>query len=247
MELFGWVKKLEFVRAVVFSYDNAAKILMTVGIDMAFFLAALLSGKMAASYLDISPGPLMLTQAVLLDLLYLLFLLSLYSFFKWCVLEVLKTGILKRGFSMERLGRFFLLNIAIFMVMLATSWIAAFILANAKEGFALPVLLVVVIPYLVLAYVFLNSAHSAFSSGLNIRESLRSGISHAKSRRMYLGIILPSVILIALLSIPYSLLYIWLSMTPYAAAIMYVFEAIIYIVFVISRTGFYLAVARGAK
>lgn len=237
-----YAKNLEFIRGIKVLISNPGKMAAIAAIDILFFLTAFILRKFAES-LNINPSAVntsLIAGMLLLLVLYYAVLLLGYSFFKLCVLGLVKSVVEKSGFEFRKLGKFYLLNFLIFSIVLAASILVGSVLASAKESFAVWVIGIIGVPYMIIAYIFMNIAHSAFAQTYSVKGSFKEGLRHIKNPRVYAGIIVPSFILALILSLPYSFLY--ARANPAAGAVLLgVFEGLAYILFFINRIGFYIA------
>ena len=236
------VNNLEFIRGIRILISSPGKMAAIAAIDILFFLTAFILRKFAES-LDINPTAVstsLIAGVLLLSVLYYAVLLLGYSFFKLCVLGLVKSAAEKSVFEFGKLGKFYLLNLGIFSAILTVSILVGSVLASAKESFAIWVIGIAGVPYMITVYIFMNIAHSAFAQRYSIKESFKEGLRHIKNLRAYTGIIIPSIILAAVLSLPYSFLYARTSLAA-GAVLLGVFEGLAYILFFINRIGFYIA------
>ena len=198
------VKNIEFIRSVGILISNPGKMAAIASIDILFFLTVFILRRFAESLnINQSAGNISLIAGILLlSILYYAVLLLIYSFFKLCALGLVKSAVEKSGFSFRRLGKFYLLNLLMFSAILITSILVGLILSSAKENFMLWVVGLLGVPYFIIAYIFMNVSHSVFAQKYLIKESLEEGLRHIKNPRVYAGIILPSIILAFILSLP---------------------------------------------
>lgn len=205
--------------------------------------------------------------------IYVLFALFLYSFFKYCVLDFIRSLFGPGKFSFRSLGRFYLLNIIIAGVFFVISVIAGFILVNIKEAFQPYIFILIASPYWaalnkysvlslhsLIFYIVLNISHSLFYDGSSAIESAKKGFvitfTKIKSYRKTVSVIILAALIfgIVFLGINYSLrplaaknFYLFISVNSFfQQASVIVFNIVFYIILLINRISFYKA-ARGYK
>src|SRR3989338_2923243 len=117
------VKNIEFIRGIKILISNPGKMAALAAMDILFFLTAFILRRFAES-LNINPATAstsMIAGVLLLSVLYYAVLLLGYSFFKLCVLGLVKSAAEKSGFEFGKLGSFYILNLGIFSAILAAS------------------------------------------------------------------------------------------------------------------------------
>lgn len=240
--LTAYVKNLEFARSAGILIENPGKMLLIASLDALFFFTAMIMRRFAES-LDtaaIAENPALIAGMLALSILYYAALLLIYSFFKLCVLGLVKSAVEKAEFSFKRLWKFCLLNLLIFSALLGASIMAGMILDSAKENFRLWAWGLIGLPFIIAAYSFMNLAHSAFAQGDSIKESIKRGLKGIKNQGIYTRIIIPSIIIAAVLSLPYS--YLYLRANPAMSAVLQaVFEGLAYAILFVNRISFYIA------
>lgn len=196
---------------------------------------------------------------MLLKLAYYLMVLFAYSFFKYTVLDYVKSLFIKKEFSFKRLGEFYSLNIIIAGMFFAVMVILEFILAGIKKDYAPFVFIFFAVPYVLLLYVIANASHSQFYEGASIKESIKKGFKTAFSKiRVYRETILIMILAALLLwllffgsgyliriaaSRNYAL---YLSAYAYfKKASVIVFDAVFYFIILVNRISFYQLAAEG--
>jgi len=140
----------------------------------------------------------------LLTIAYLLFLVFIYSFLKYCILDFIKTlvdlswkfkkTIREKRFGLGRFFKFYLLNLIIFI-----SFFVIFIILNAIYLFSVKqehlkiAFLLTMIPLFIFIYVYLNLTHSLFTTGHNLKETIKKGLVLFKQIKPYYGILIFSI------------------------------------------------------
>ena len=142
--------------------------LYIVFLDGAFILALmllrrfveLLAPSLTASSLFNSSATLVF--GLVLFTLYYLLILMLYSFIKFFVLHLIQNTIAPRELRMERFFSFYGLNISLVGIFVAVAGVLLYAFNAAKQPYQMMVFLFMAIPYLLLLFVMLNTAHSIF-------------------------------------------------------------------------------------
>ena len=166
--------------------------------DMAFFASLfILANLLAAASYASSQSVLKL---FLLSLVYYTALLFIYSFFKYLALFLARSSFEKYRLDFERLGKFFFLNVCIFIILFIVFFMLSFLAANIKEGVVPFAALAILFLYAIIAYPWLNMVHVFFYEGKNMLESLKHGALSLKKIRDYYGayLVIASAILLIL-------------------------------------------------
>ena len=145
---------------------------------------------------------LMLSFALISSALYYLFILFIYSFFKYNILDIIKSMFGKTKFSFRRLGSFFLLNILIaallFAVFISINLIVSpFIVSPfiVIKILAAILFFVMIVPFIFFSYPLINITHSLFEEGSNIKDSLKKGFKITFGKiKSYAAVYLHSII-----------------------------------------------------
>ncbi len=116
---------------------------------------------------------------LLLGLIYYLMVLLIYSFFKYCVLDSVKSLFEAAQFSFKRLWQFYSLNIVIAGIFFAVFAFIDFLLMRIKEDYRIPVFVIFAAPIILFLYIILNTSHSSFYEGSSIKASLKKGFESA--------------------------------------------------------------------
>lgn len=190
-----------------------------------------------------------------ISLIYYLIVIFAYSFFKYIVLDYVKSLLEKTDFSFRRLGQFYALNIIIAGIFLAIMLLANFLLASIKLQYRPFVFIALAAPYLLFLYVIANISHSSFYEGSSVKESLKKGFKTTFTRiRIYRETILIMILLALLLwllffgsgylirliaSKNYSLYLTYYAYSKQASII--VFDIVFYLIILINRISFYSA------
>ncbi|MBI2134357.1 hypothetical protein HYU09_00055 [Candidatus Woesearchaeota archaeon] len=186
--------KLEIKKGVLFSTlssinKDKKSLLYIVFIDALFLLSLFILGQVFNA-LSFSIGAQQLFKALSLAILYYAALIFIYSFFKYIVLHFIKSSLGKNKLEFNRLGKFYLLNIAIFVILFLVFFLLSLLAASIKAGIAPYSSLIILLLYSVFAYAFVNISHVVFYEGKNIGKSLQLGAGYLGKVNSYYGIYL---------------------------------------------------------
>ncbi len=193
---------------------------------------------------------------IIFSLIYYLIILFAYSFFKYSILDFIKSLFERTEFSFKRLGQFYSLNIIIAGIFFAIFIVFNFILANIKANYQPFVFVFLAVPYLLFLYVITNTSHSLFYQGFSIKESLKKSfkITFAKIKvyRETILIMILFALLLWLLFLGSGYLVRFLASANYnlylstyayfKQASIIVFDVIFYLIILINRISFYALV-----
>lgn len=259
----GLIKDSLFFKSLRLAKSNPNKTGLIVLFDILFLVSAFGLQRLSQYFSQGIAIPTAFASAftfIIFSLIYYLAILFAYSFFKYGILDFIKSMFGKTEFSFRRLGQFYLLNIAIAGIFLAVMMLLNFALASVKRDYAPFVFIFLAVPYSLFLYVILNTSQSLFYEGSSIKGSIKKGFGIAFTRiRSYREIILAIIV---------SALALWLlflgggylirlaavkNYSFYLSAYSYfkqagiiAFDLIFYIVILINRISFY-AVARENK
>jgi len=180
------IKKGLFFNALGMA-SKSKKSLLYVALVDALFLAALFVFQKIFSVISYAvAGRQMFSLILPLALIYYLALLFIYSISKYLVLNLIESSFAKNKLDFSRIGRFYFLNIMLFVLLLLAFFLLSFIAASVKEEIAPYVSLLILLVYFMFAYAAVNIAQILFYEGKNIINSLIISIkSLAKIRRYY--------------------------------------------------------------
>ena len=192
----------------------------------------------------------------LLKLVYYLIVLFIYSFFKYSILDFVKSLFENTEFSFKRLGQFYSLNIIIAGIFFAVMMLLNFILASIQQSYAPFVFIILAVPYVLFLYVIINTSHSLFYEGDSIKNTIKKGFRMAftkiKSYRETILIIVLFALALWLLFFGsgYSIQFIasknynlYLNTYAYFKQVsIIVFDIVVYLVILINRISFYSVV-----
>ena len=195
------IKKKAFFKSLNAVRENKQSLLYTVLIDLLFFAALFILGQVfnAISY---SIAAAQLLKAAVIALLYYLALLFIYSFFKHIVLHLIKSSFGKHDLEFGRLGKFYLLNIIIFVMLLSVFLLLSLLVLNIKQGIAPYASLLILLLFSMFAYAFANINQILFYEGKSLWGSLGMAAKYLGRFNRYYGIY---AVIIAVFSIIFLL------------------------------------------
>ena len=156
MKLKNIFKNSLFLDSFKLAKSNPSKLGMMILFDGLFlisFFILLKFFKYVAGILTFPTMPNSLSSAIVLvtfGLIYYLIALFVYSFFKYCLLDFIKSLFGPGKFSFRRLGQFYLLNIIIAAIFFGISIIAGAVLINLKESYQPYVFIILASPFWVI-------------------------------------------------------------------------------------------------
>ncbi|MBI2657204.1 hypothetical protein HYX08_00750 [Candidatus Woesearchaeota archaeon] len=251
------IREALFVRSFKLAKSNPSKTGLMILFDI-LFIASFFGLQALSQYFAQSLVlPTTLYSAtfflVSFSLAYYLLILLAYSFFKYCVLDSIKSLFEKQEFSLRRFGQFYSLNIIIAGIFFAILLVFNLILANIKSSYAPFVFIFMAIPYILLLYIVSNIAHSLFYEGASIKssikESFKTTFTKMKAyRETILMMILASLALwllffgsgylISLLGSKNYNLYL-AAYAYFRQASIVIFDIMLYFIILINRVSFY--------
>lgn len=181
------IKKKVFFNSLNAIRENKKSLLYVILIDVIFFAALFILGQVlnAISY------SISMQQAYILLLIvvfYYLALLFIYSFSKYIILYLIKSSFGKNKLEFDRLGRFYLLNIALFAVLFLAFFLLSLLAASIKQGIAPYVSLLLLLLFSVFAYAFANISQVLFYEGKGLGGSLGLAAKYLGRFDKYYGI-----------------------------------------------------------
>lgn len=209
-----------FVKTLGLMKDNPKDMINIVLFDFLFLVTAsifywlvgfLFVGSKTAS-------AIMITAYLILTLLYYLILILICSFFKYLVLNSLKSLFNKTKINFKKLKKFYLLNLLIFAVaFMAFLALNGTFLIGVKEEYAAYAFLVISVPLFLIVYSFLNISHTLFSETEKpkIKEIARKTFDLILKLKTYLGIFLTNLVLVAAYFIIFNLIGVILKATVF--------------------------------
>lgn len=194
----------------------------TVALDFIFLALIIFIGKYFGSLIPQDPQELMnlfKTQTNLLlfvfiyPIVYYIFVILIYSITKLSILNLIKLIYEKRKFSLKQLGKFYLLNISLFIIFFFFALFLLGILALILEkSFLKYVILILSIPFLFLVYSILNINHTLFVK--NEEKVVKKGFSIAFAKvNKYWTFIVWDVILVFIYLLFYNIIHLLFRFT----------------------------------
>ena len=183
------IKKKAFFNALNAINKNKKSLLYVVLFDVLFLAALFILGQVfnAISY---SVAATQTYKLLSLAALYYLALLFIYSLFKYIVLSFIKSVFGKNKLDFNRLGKFYLLNIVIFIILLSLFFLLSILAVSIKQGIAPYASLLILFLFAVFAYAFVNISQVLFYEGKGLGGSLRLGAKHFGKFDKYYGVYL---------------------------------------------------------
>ncbi len=231
-------------------------------IDAAFVIAALFFRKFVELIApSLTPealvaSPTLAMYGITLVVVYYLLVLLMYSLAKFFVMSLIKGMSSSEEVKFERFFPFYGLNVMLMGIFFLIMLSLAYIFAALKQPYEIAGFLVLVIPYLLMLFVVLNSAHSMFfAKNLGAWKSISSAFGFAVGSMRRYGYVLGwnalfALMFFAVLFIP-GLVIRSLSDNPALYASSYkaftmatsvLSTLVLYCMAMFSRIGFYLAV-----
>ena len=181
------IKKKVFFRSLNAVRENKQPLFYIILIDVIFFAALFILGQVfnAISY---SIAAAQAYKILSLAALYYAALLLIYSFFKYAVLHLIKSSFGKNSLDFGRLGKFYLLNIIIFVMLLLAFLLLSLLVLNIKQGIAPYASLLLLLLFSVFAYAFANISQILFYEGKSLGGSLGMAAKYFGRLDKYYGI-----------------------------------------------------------
>lgn len=263
MKLKSIKKELLFIKSFKLLKSNLNKTGLMILFDVLFIVSAFglqTLFKYFAQSLNISIAIPKTTATAFIyiafSLIYYLIVLFAYSFFKYCVLDFIRSLFERAEFSFKRLGQFYSLNITIAGIFFAVMIVLNFLLASIKPNYQPFIFIFLAVPYLLVLYMTANTSHSLFYEGASIKESIKKGFSMTFTKiKAYKEIILALVLsafvlwllffgsgyIIRLIASRNYNLYLN-TYTYFKQASIVVFDIVFYLVILINRVSFYATI-----
>jgi len=192
--------------------DNPKNMFQIVLFDFLFLVTAGIFYWLTGLLLSVAPKTASGTVIVfylILTLMYYLILIFLCSFFKYLILDSLKSLFRKTKLEFNNLKSFYLLNLLIFFVFFMAFWVLnGVFLIGVREEYAAYVFLIISTPLFLAAYVFVNISHTLFSEAEKpkIKEIVSRAFNSALEAKKYSRIFLTNIVLIAVYFIGFYLI-----------------------------------------
>jgi|TARA_B100002003_G_scaffold244179_1_gene269776 hypothetical protein len=134
---------------------------------------------------------LVLLFALLFSIGYICLLIWLYSFFKYNILDLIKSMKQKTESGFRRLKSFFLLNLIMLVVGFVSFFLIGLMFLGIKSQYLPIVYLIVIIPTVLTFYSFINFAHSYFVlKHLSVKGALKHSLKRISKLSSYYKIYL---------------------------------------------------------
>ena len=263
MKLKNFIRDSLFARSLKLAKSNPGKIGVMILFD-ALFIISYFSLKKFFEYFSQTISLATSSSIFIffaLSSVYYLSILFMYSFFKYIILDYVKSLFGKSRFSLDRLGYFYLLNLVMGGIFLAVLLLLNFMLINIKQNYAPFVFIFLAVPYILFLYITINITHSNFYEGCSIKNSIKSsfGAVFAKIKSYgetifalitlaslsWLLFLAGNYLLMAVASKNYS--YYLTSYSSFKQASVIFFDAIFYLLLMINRISFYAVIKEDKK
>lgn len=261
MKIKNLIRNSLFAKSFNLAKSNPGKTGLMVLFDISFlasfyYILPLLLGYSANFILFPQSGAFIYVY-LLVDFIYKLIQIFVYSFFKYSLLDFVKSLFHKTEFSFKQLGKFYLLN----MILILPLFIAFnFVLESIKEAYRPYFFIITGIPIFLLLYVILNLSHSFFNEGNSVKNSLKKSFSlvfgKMKAYMETIGVLILAFLVLGILFLIAGYLIristsgnylLYLTVYGYfKTATIFIADIVIYFIILINRISFY-SLARGAK
>src|SRR3989338_1747996 len=157
---FSIIKDSLFFKSLKLARANPSKIGLMALFDFLFLVSAFMLYRLTGFFAPNIPIPKALSPIFVflaLSLIYYLVVLFAYSFFKYCLLDCVKSLFGNTEFSFRRLGQFYSLNIVIAGIFFAVMMLLSLFLSSINQEYAPFVFIVLAVPYLLFLYAVINA------------------------------------------------------------------------------------------
>lgn len=141
--------------------------------------------------------PLLLMVLVIVGLtLYFMLLIAIFTFFQYCILDTMFDYFDQQPFSFVRFKTFYWLHVFTFGVFSGVFFLLNSLITSLKPSYQGIGTLLLLLPFLVLAYTYLNLLHGCFLKEHSLKKIFKDSISIFKSKNShYWAIIIFSIFL----------------------------------------------------
>jgi len=250
------IKESLFLKSFHLAKSNPNKVGLMILFDVLFLVSLYGLQTLFQYFAKTLALPQNITSAfvfISLSLIFYLAVIFAYSFFKYSILDSLKSLFEATEFSFKRLGQFYLLNVIITGIFFAVIIVFNFLLASIKQTYAPFVFIFLAIPYLLFLYVTINMSHPLFYEGSSVKESINQGFkttfTRIKAYRETILIIIMFALLTWILFLGSGYLIRLVSSKNYSLylntyayfkqASIVIFDIVFYFVILINRISFY--------
>lgn len=176
------IKEFLFFKSIKLAKSNLNKTGLMVLFDVMFLASLFVLYKLGAYFAQSIGAPRTAASSlifIIFSLAYYLAVLLAYSFFKYCIMDFIKSLFCKTEFSFKRLGQFYSLNIVIAGIFFAAALLLNMVLAGIKASYQPFVFIFLAVPYLLALYAIINISHSLFYNGASLIEAIKKGFGIA--------------------------------------------------------------------
>ncbi len=186
----GVIKYMKEWKCIKSNYIDFIKTLV---VDILFIIITI-----ALVYLmnKINPSKISTLQGVLIIIIYFVLLTLIYSISKFITLRIITQSKKFEKINLNLISLFFALNICLFLVLGIIFMMFRAIVMSVTSGYSSIISIVLNIIFFLLAFIYIHTNHSKFSSVSNnnifhtLRDSLYSSLKFHKYREVYFGAIL---------------------------------------------------------
>ncbi len=196
------IRESHFAKTFGLMKDNPKNMLHIILFDILFLATMSVFYKLTEFFFLRTLPEISVTTTIIyliLTLMYYLALILIYSFFKYSILNSIKSLFKKTKGGFDNLKKFYLLNLLIFVVLfMAFLVLNGVFLIGVKEEYAAYALLIISVPLFLIAYIFMNIGHTMFSEAEKprIKEIARKAFNLVFEVKRYWGIFLADAVLI---------------------------------------------------
>ncbi|HLG23731.1 MAG TPA: hypothetical protein VI564_02260 [Candidatus Nanoarchaeia archaeon] len=234
-------------------FKNPGKLCLIVLFDLSFFLTFIFIMPNLAQFF--AQGFLFLDESFIsyvyfaMSVIYSLLMMFIYSFFKYGILEFIRSMHSKGQVSLKRLWKFYLLNLVIYAppYIIFSSFIS-----GIKEEYRVLVFVIAGVPLALFVYLAANFSQTLFHKGNTLKDSLKRCFELIGKFKQYFEIIAVLVLVPLALSLLF-LIFVYLikvfttgnypsylvAYSYFKAASVITFDALAYFVVVVNRVSFY--------
>jgi len=206
--------------------NNKQTYIYTIALDLLFLALILFIGKSLGSLIPKDPTQIMaifktntnlLLFVIIYPIIYYLFIIFIYSIVKLTTLNLIKPLFEKAKFTFKRLGKFYLLNLIVFLIFFFSALIILAVFALIlRADFLKYVLVVLLIPFLFFLYSIINISHTLFIKDEKkklIKKSFKIAFNKIKNYGMF---ITWDIILILIYLVIYNIIHLIFRFTLFA-------------------------------
>jgi len=193
-----------FIKSLDLIKSNPGKIGLMILFDVLFFVS-FFSMKIIFDYLNkilgVPNSGAEIFVRIIFFLIYFLALLIAYSFFKYSILDFIKSLFEESQFSLKKFGQFYLLNAIIAGIFIIMIILLNFLLYSINEEYRPFIFILIGTPCLLFSYIFVNISHALFYRGHSIKDSPKKSFTITFTKiKIYREIILVIILFALFLS-----------------------------------------------